>query len=129
LNAGVVSALRAARSQHHPATLYFGRWTGRPPGALLPQDILLAHALQVYEDDLCSGCGTPSRISYSSLGDGEFEIDPNTTCRACNVLDSHRIIAAKQEPVPGRIVRLVSKWHRPKSHVKKKFVPRMFNRS
>lgn len=129
MNAGVVAALRAARSQHHPATLYFGRWVGRQPGQLLAEDVKLAHALQVYEDDLCSGCGTPSRISYSSLGDGEFAVDTGTTCRACSVLDSHRMATSKHEPVPGRIVRLIAKWHQPKSTVKKKFVPRMFNRS
>ncbi len=90
---------------------------------------MLAHALQLYEDDLCSGCGSPSRISYSSLGDGEFVIDTTTTCRACSVLDSHRIQSAKHDPVPGRIVRLIAKWHQPKSDVKKKFVPRIFHRS
>jgi hypothetical protein len=128
LNAGVVTALRAARSQHHPATLYFGHWRERPPGSLLAEDVALAHALQAYEDDLCAGCGSPSRISYTSLGDGEFVVDQATTCRACTVLDTHRLQASKREPVPGRIVRLIGKWHQPKSEVKKKFVPRMFNR-
>lgn len=89
---------------------------------------MLSHALQVYEDDLCSSCGAPSHISYTSLGDGEFKVDTATHCRACLVLDNYRKAQEKRAPAPGRIVRLVATWFTPKSEAPKKFTPKLRRR-
>lgn len=47
------------------------------------KDIVLAEALRLYQDGLCSGCGMPAIHAYDERNSGEFVLRDDAQCLAC----------------------------------------------
>lgn len=81
----------------------FGIKTKRRPGLITRLDRTLAHALWLYEDGLCRGCGQPAHMAYDPRNTGEFAVDEKSpTCEACAVLEAER----EEKSRPGEKRRL-----------------------
>lgn len=80
-------------------------WGLGKPGIWTEVDVLLIEALQVYEDNLCSGCGQPlAHTSWDKQSGGPglenihaFKIG-EVNCSACEVLENKN---AGDEPKAG----------------------------
>lgn len=50
-------------------------------------DLVLAESFVAFQDSLCRGCGQPSSLAYDDFNAGEFEVNDETTCLACEQLE------------------------------------------
>lgn len=78
-------------------------------------DLLLAEAFVVYQDSLCRGCGQPASLAFDPFNAGEFEVQDETFCLACEQLESRKeeklgdgqkrfVVAHFDEPVDEPVV-------------------------
>lgn len=47
------------------------------------KDLVLAEALTIYEEGLCSGCGFPAWMTYDGRNAGEFVLKDDVQCISC----------------------------------------------
>lgn len=67
----------------------FGIGHKRKPGRITKLDVVLADALRIYDDSLCSGCHLPTRWVWDVANSRYFQLDPNAPqCVVCELLET-----------------------------------------
>lgn len=85
-NRNYVTSIKTARSWGvPPRTMIFGE----EPNIWTEQDVLLATALTVLEDETCKKCGTPVWWGYSTDNRIQFKIE-SSRCYGCEELEKER---------------------------------------
>jgi hypothetical protein len=88
----------------------FGIGHKRRPGRITKLDVLLADALRMYEDSLCSGCGTPTMWAWDIRSSLYMELDPDAPqCQVCELIETRqRDPDPDKQPVPGEKMRVLN---------------------
>lgn len=67
--------------------MLWGRHRG-DPGKWTKKDLALAEALVIYEGSLCRGCGHSATHAYDPFNAGEYVVEDDTYCLACEALEN-----------------------------------------
>ena len=64
---------------------------GAPPSTpVTDTDRLLALALDLYEGDLCPGCGQPRTYAHDADSEKHWHVPDATRCHACTAIEAKR---------------------------------------
>ncbi|WP_104087040.1 hypothetical protein [Arthrobacter sp. GMC3] len=75
-----------------------GTWTDR--------DRVMALALTLYEDGLCSGCGLHHSVTHGDENVGRWEANSENICHGCEPIDAAKD-ADKKDTYPGQKLTLI----------------------
>lgn len=81
--------MQDAKAHLQPPSLFFGIKPKRKTLVYTPLDVVLADALRLYDDSLCSGCHLPARWVWDPPNARYFELDPDAPqCVVCELLEA-----------------------------------------
>lgn len=92
-NRNYLTAVRTARDWRvPPRTMVFGD----QPDHWSQEDVLLANALTVLDNEMCKHCGTPVWWGYSTDNTIQFKVE-STRCYGCEALEKERAKQSKDK--------------------------------